>query len=305
MAKTALIYREEILKHDTGPFHPESAARAKAIMEAFEKADLNLPLLDIEKASRADLLRVHDEAHVDTIEKTCANSMPYPDPDTPMVPASWEAALLSAGGAISACKAVLAGEYDNACSIMRPPGHHAERDHAMGFCLFNNAAVAARWLREEAGLNRIAILDWDIHHGNGTQHTFYDDATVYYISLHQHPHYPGTGFPHERGKDKTNLNIQMPPGCAPGQWHHALEKQVLPQLELFDPDFLIISTGYDAHRLDPLGRQLLEAEDYARMTRAVRKAAGGKIISVLEGGYHLDALGQCAVAHARALMEDR
>jgi acetoin utilization deacetylase AcuC-like enzyme len=187
---------------------------------------------------------------------------------------------------------------------MRPPGHHAEAAYAMGFCLFNNVAIAARWLQAEAGIKRVAILDWDVHHGNGTQHSFYNDASVYYVSLHQFPHYPGTGRAEERGAHNTTLNIPMKPDTRADVWLEAIEKKVVPELESFDPEFLLISCGFDAHELDPLAHQHLKTEDYARMTRMVKHLAGGKIVSLLEGGYHLGALGESSVAHFRALQED-
>ena len=305
MARTGLVYRKECLLHSTGTLHPESPERLTAIMNAFTEAGLELPRVDVTPAAREDLLRVHTARHIDTIKSTCETNAPYPDPDTVMGKDSWEAALLAAGGAIAACKAVLEKKLDNVFWAMRPPGHHAESGWAMGFCLFNNIAVAARWLREKAGIARVAILDWDIHHGNGTQHSFYEDDSVYYASIHQHPHYPGTGFPDERGKNNTNLNVQMPPGCAPEEWLAALDNQILPEFQRFDPEFLLISSGFDAHRLDPLGRQLLEADHYAEMTQRIKPVAGGRIVSLLEGGYHLQALGWSAVAHVRALQEDK
>lgn len=168
---------------------------------------------------------------------------------------------------------------------------------------FNNVAMAARWLRDVAGLERVAILDWDVHHGNGTQHIFYDDPTVYYASVHQYPHYPGTGRAEERGVDNTNLNLPMPPGTPREAWLDAVKKRAVPELEGFEPDFLLISCGFDAHRLDPLAQQDLLAGDYAEMTRMVKHLAGGKIVSLLEGGYHPKALGESAVAHVLALQE--
>lgn len=301
MSKVGFVYREEALAHDTGYGHPECADRLRAILAAFEDAGIEPPMVDVAPAQRADLLRVHSDYHVNTIEHVCKDHLPYPDPDTVMVEASWDAALLAAGGAISACQAVLDKKFDRAFMAMRPPGHHAERDWAMGFCLFNNIAVAARWLCVEAGLKRVAIIDWDIHHGNGTQHAFYEDDQVYYISIHQHPHYPGTGHPDERGKNNTNLNIQMPPGIHPDEWVAAFDRFILPELERFDPEFLLLSCGFDAHRRDPLGHQLLEKEHYAEMTRRVLPVADGRIVSMLEGGYHLEALSESSVAHFRAL----
>ncbi len=303
MSATAFAFSTLGLKHTTPPGHPERPERIDAIADAFHAARLDPPRVDCKPATRDDLLRVHTADHVDMIERTCAEELPYPDPDTSMVKASWDAALIGAGGAIASCKAVLDGEYQRAFSAMRPPGHHAEADRAMGFCLFNNVAIAARWMQAEGGVKKVAILDWDVHHGNGTQHTFYNDDSVYYASLHQHPHYPGTGFPNERGVNNTNLNIQMAAGTEAEVWLDAIANQVLPEFERFDPDFLLISCGFDAHRLDPLSAQRLETETYAEMTRLVLPCANGRIVSVLEGGYDLEALGASSVAHFRALSD--
>ncbi len=303
MSRAALVYSEVGLAHQTPEGHPECAARLTAIRHAFEAARLDPPSIAPAPANRSDLLRIHTEEHIETIRGACLSAGPYEDPDTYMVPASWDAALLAAGGAIEACKAVLSGAADNVFCAMRPPGHHAEADRAMGFCLFNNVAIAARWLQAEAGLKRVAILDWDVHHGNGTQHSFYDDPSVYYVSLHQFPHYPGTGRAEERGAHQTTLNILMAAGTPAEAWLEAIENRVVPELELFDPDFLLISCGFDAHVLDPLADQNLRTEDYARMTRMVKHLAAGRIVSLLEGGYHLRALGESAVAHFRALQE--
>ncbi|MCL4691277.1 MAG: histone deacetylase [Candidatus Hydrogenedentes bacterium] len=298
-----LAYREEGLLHDTGPGHPECPARLNAIMEAFAQSKLDPPRVPVAPATVADLLRVHTQAHIDTIRETCAENLPYPDQDTTMMEASWDASLLAAGGAIACCKAVLDGKCKNAFSAMRPPGHHAESDRAMGFCLFNNIAVAARWMQEVRGVGRVAILDWDVHHGNGTQHTFYNDDSVYYASIHQHPLYPGTGYPNERGKNNTNLNVQMEWGNGPKEWLDALANKILPEFASFEPEFLLISCGFDAHQMDPLASQRLETETYAEMTRMAKGVAGGKVVSLLEGGYNLDSLGESTVAHFLALHE--
>ena len=303
MAVTGLVYCDKMLSHDTGGHHPEQPARLTAIIKALGEAGLKLPRIAFERADREDLVRVHSGRHVDAVFEACASGNSYSSLDTPMCKASWDAALFAAGGAIAACRAVLDGAVDNAFCAIRPPGHHSEREAAMGFCLFNNVAIAARWLRDVAGKKRVAIFDWDVHHGNGTQHAFYDDPTVYYASIHQHPHYPGTGFPHERGADNTNLNIQMKAGYGPEEWLDALDNKVLPELKRFDPEALLISAGFDAHRLDPLGSQELEADTYAIMTRRVKTLAGGRVVSLLEGGYHLEALGESVAAHIRALRE--
>jgi len=301
MARTGLVYSDEMLLHETGPSHPERPARLTAIMEAFKGAGIDPPHIPITPATEADLLRVHTEEHVGEIKATCAANAYYLDPDTPMVRASWRAALLAAGGVISACKAVLEGSVDNAFCAVRPPGHHAEADRAMGFCLFNNIAIAARWLLEVAGVKRAAIFDWDVHHGNGTQQAFYHEPKVFFASLHQHPHYPGTGWPFERGGHNNILNIQMPRGSGVEDWLAAIDRTALPELKRFKPDFLLISAGFDTHRLDPLGGQLLESDAYGIMTNRVKGLANGRVVSTLEGGYNLEALGESCVAHFRAL----
>lgn len=303
MARTGLVYRDEMTKHVAGSGHPERPERLVAALQGVQAAGLALEPMEIAPASREDLLRIHASSHIDQIQETCAGHKPYPDPDTEMVPDSWDAALLAAGGVIAACQAVLEGRCDNAFCAVRPPGHHAEHDRAMGFCLFNNVAVAARWLREIGHVKRVAILDWDVHHGNGTQNAFFDDPSVYFASMHQHPLYPGTGFPDERGAGDTTLNIQMEWGWGPSHWLKALESRIIPELEAFDPEFLIISCGFDAHRLDPLANQELESETYAEMTRQVLKLARGRIVSVLEGGYNLQALRGSVAAHVGVLKD--
>lgn len=303
MSKTAIVYAEEALLHDTGERHPESSLRLQAIHEACKEKGIKVELLRPDPASIEDLARNHTLDHIETVKRCCLENLFYPDPDTIMMPASWDAALLAAGAGITAAKAILDGQINNAFITMRPPGHHAEADRSMGFCLFNNVAITARWLREEGNVRRVAIFDFDVHHGNGTQNSFYDDETVLFISIHEYPHYPGTGFPYEHGKNNTTINFQMPPGCSPEQWITTIKGSVVPQLERFAPDFLLLSAGFDAHRLDPLGNQLLEAHHFAEITRLIKHIAHGKIISFLEGGYHLGALGESAVAHVEALME--
>jgi len=303
MTSTALVSPEECLLHDQGRGHPERPERLEAVMEGLRSSGLNLVRLPAQKVRRKELLWVHTAEHVATIENTCIKGLHYPDPDTQMMAASWAAALLAAGSGIVACQAVLDGQVNNAFCAVRPPGHHAEADHAMGFCLFNNIAIAARWLQNEAGIGRVAIVDWDVHHGNGTQHTFYEDENVYYCSLHQHPLYPGTGKPDERGKNRSNLNIQMNWGQGSEAWLDAVERQVLPELERFNPEFLLISAGFDAHKLDPLGAQQVESDAYGEMTRLLRPAASGRIVSFLEGGYNLEGLREGAVSHVRALAQ--
>lgn len=303
MARTGFIYHDKMLHHDPGRGHPESPARLAAIKQAIEKAKLHPIGIPITPATHHDLARVHTEEHISRIRQTCAENGRYPDPDTQMVQASWQAALLAAGGAISACQAVAGGKIDNAFCAIRPPGHHAEDHRAMGFCLFNNIAIATCWLQQNTALKRIAILDWDVHHGNGTQHTFLNNPGVYYASIHQHPFYPGTGWPWERGAQESNLNIQMPAGAGAAEWIEAVTQQILPEFQRFKPDFLLISAGFDAHHRDPIGGQRLKTETFAQMTHLAKGIAHGRLVSLLEGGYHLEALGDCAVAHIQALQD--
>ena len=301
MGRIGLAYDDVCIGHTQGPGHPERPERLTAVSAALGKCGVEFIPIDVAPASAVELKRNHTAEHIGTIEATCRDSLSYPDPDIEVVPESWAAALYAAGSGVAACKAVLNGDVDQAFCAVRPPGHHAEGDRAMGFCLFNNIAIAARWLREEGGVSRVAILDWDVHHGNGTQHSTYDDDTIYYISLHQYPFYPGTGHPSERGKNNTNLNVCMDAGMGPDEWLGAFEEKVLPELEAFAPDVLLISAGFDAHERDPLGSQRLTAETYAEMTRKVKHIAGGQIVSMLEGGYDLQGLAESAAAHVQAL----
>lgn len=302
MAKWAFFQCKESEQHNTGPGHVESAARMQAIRHAMEAAHLVPDIRVPEVPARLDdLLRCHAEEHIGLVQRYCSSGEDFHDPDTVMGPGSWEAALLGAGGAIEAARLVQAGDADVAFCATRPPGHHAERNRVMGFCLLNNIAIAARWLRSEAGVRRVAILDWDVHHGNGTQDITYNDDSIYYASIHEHPLYPGTGHPSERGKNNTNLNICMPAARGPEAWMDAIEKEILPEFERFDPEILLISCGCDGHRMDPLANQRLESETFGAMTQAVKHVANGKIVSLLEGGYNLQALGESVAHHIHAL----
>jgi len=301
MPTTGLVLPDACIAHSQGHGHPERPERLVEIKRVLD--DAKLPLIPIEaaRAEMEDLRRIHTQHHIEVIEHTCREEAYYPDPDTQMITASWEAALLAAGGAIEACKAVMDGTVDNAFVAVRPPGHHAEKDRAMGFCLFNNVAVAAKWLQANTSVERVAIFDWDVHHGNGTQHAFYEDDTVYYASIHEHPLFPGTGSPRERGKGNTTLNIQMRYGTPGEAWVEAVKEQILPEFERFNPDFLLISAGFDAHHADPLGGQLLDESHFAEMTDLVKGLADGRAAALLEGGYDLRGLGQSVLAHVQAL----
>jgi acetoin utilization deacetylase AcuC-like enzyme len=304
MAVTGLAYCEEMLSHDTGPKHPENASRLREILEAFQAEGLAPPRIPIAKAAESDLLRVHTPKHLEAVRSICAANGKGSDEETPMSRGSWDAALFAAGAAIAACGSVLDRTLDNAFCAIRPPGHHAEPERVMGFCLFNNVAIAARWLLDEAGLARVAIVDWDVHHGNGTQKAFYEESRVFFASIHQHPHYPHTGLPEERGEHGNILNVQMRRNSGPDEWLAAIDERIAPAIREFAPEFLLISAGFDAHRLDSMGNQRLESETFGAMTNLVKNLANGRVVSVLEGGYKPEALRDSCVAHFRALQGD-
>ena len=311
MAKTAFLTSPLSLRHDTGPAHPERAGRLAAIARRLEAGGL-LAELAVEEAPAADreaIALVHDPAYVAAVESSIARGARVLDEgDTRVSADSFRAALAAAGGAIRAADLVLDRVADNAFVAVRPPGHHAERAEALGFCLFNSAAVAAAHLRARRGVERVAILDWDVHHGNGTQHLFEADPTVFYASLHQWPLYPGTGRAEERGVgagEGATLNCPQDPGAGDREWLGALEGRILPAIEAFRPGFVIVSAGFDAHARDPLAQTNLSTAAFGAMTRAVtdlaRRLCGGRVVSLLEGGYDLDALAESVEAHLGAL----
>jgi acetoin utilization deacetylase AcuC-like enzyme len=250
------------------------------------------------------LIRVHPASYVAAIETACRRAPARLDPDTVVSSGSWEAALLAAGAAIDACDAVAGGRLANAFVCARPPGHHAETGRAIGFCLFNNVAVAARHLQAERGLGRIFIVDWDVHHGNGTQQIFESDDSVFYFSTHQDPFYPGTGGGQERGHGRGEgftLNVPLPAGTGDAEYLRIFREILRPAIESFAPEMILVSAGFDAHRDDPLASMAVTEEGFAGMTRIVREAAaehcGGRVVSVLEGGYDLGALARAVEAH--------
>ena len=303
---TLFITHPDMLAHDTGQGHPERSARLAAVLDAIEDADLSLDRREAMEAEVEVLIRVHPEAHVQRIlDASPASGVVALDPDTVLSPGSVRAGRLAAGAAIQAVRAVAAGETSRAFAAVRPPGHHAEPDKAMGFCLFSNVAIAAREA-QALGLSKVAVIDFDVHHGNGTQAAFENDASLFLGSIHQMPLYPGTGAADETGVGNI-VNAPVPPHAAREAWRATFAGGLMPALDAFDPDLVIISAGFDAHRRDPLAHQSLEAEDFAWATRAVievaRARCGGKVVSSLEGGYDLNGLGLSAVAHLRALGE--
>ena len=303
---TLFITHPDMLAHDTGQGHPERSARLAAVLDAIKDADLSLDRREAMEAEVEALIRVHPEAHVQSIlDASPASGVVALDPDTVLSPGSVRAGRLAAGAAIQAVRAVAAGETSRAFAAVRPPGHHAEPDKAMGFCLFSNVAIAAREA-QALGLSKVAVIDFDVHHGNGTQAAFENDASLFLGSIHQMPLYPGTGAADETGVGNI-VNAPVPPHAAREAWRATFAGGLMPALDAFDPDLVIISAGFDAHRRDPLAHQSLEAEDFAWATRAVievaRARCGGKVVSSLEGGYDLNGLGLSAVAHLRALGE--
>jgi acetoin utilization deacetylase AcuC-like enzyme len=305
----ALITHPACLEHDTGPWHPERPDRLRRVLQALEHPHFSTLLRDLAPlATEEQLLRVHPPEYVRGI----LSVSPEPgqrvalDADTIMSTGSREAALRAAGGAVMAVDAVMEGWAKQVFVAARPPGHHAERDRPMGFCLFANAAIAARHAQARWGLSRVAVVDFDVHHGNGTQDIFQADPTLFYASSHQYPCYPGTGSAEERGVGNI-VNAPLPPGSGTAAFREAWEVLILPALEAFRPELLVISAGFDAHKADPLAQLRLEASDFAWLTgelmRLARAQCQGRVVSLLEGGYDLDALAESAAAHVRALMD--
>jgi acetoin utilization deacetylase AcuC-like enzyme len=302
----ALYTHLDMLGHQPGAGHPESPQRLAALMEALDDAsDLELdrraaPLID-----QADLARVHDARFIEGLFAAAPREGRYViDADTRMSPGSLVAARRAAGAATAATRAVIAGKEDRAFCAVRPPGHHAEPDRAMGFCLFSNVAIAARVARA-SGVERVAIVDFDVHHGNGTQAAFAHDPSVLLASVHQSPCYPGTGDPSETGVGNI-VNATVAPGAPRETWRAAFDG-LMDRVDAFAPGMILVSAGFDAHARDPLAQQALEAEDYGWATRAIVSVANahaaGRVVSSLEGGYDLRALGQSALAHVRALQD--
>lgn len=305
---TSLFTHSACLDHDTGLGHPECADRLRAVLAALETEEFYM--LDRQEAPRAtveQLLRAHPQHHIDRVFSAIPETEHSGiDADTVVSPGSGEAALRAAGAVVAAVDAVATGQSRNAFCAVRPPGHHAEREKPMGFCLFNNAAVGAYHARAAHGLQRIAVMDFDVHHGNGTQDIFQHDPDLLYCSTHQSPLYPGTGAPDERGEYGNCVNATLPAMAGSPEFRHAMTTIVLPAIDHFKPDLLIISAGFDAHSRDPLASLHLIDDDFVWATRKLgdlaRTHCGARIVSVLEGGYNLRALASACAAHVRELM---
>jgi acetoin utilization deacetylase AcuC-like enzyme len=304
---TLYITHPIFLEHETPQGHPERADRLRAIESELVKPEFKtLKREQAKPAARKTLELAHSVEHIAHIhEFEHTPDLVMLDADTCMGPHSLEASLYAVGAALRAVDAVVTGEVKNAFCAVRPPGHHAEYNKAMGFCLFNNAAIAARYAQQQYGLKRIAIIDFDVHHGNGTQDIFFEDASVFYASSHQSPCYPGTGMENERGKGNI-FNVTLAPGSGSRLFREAYANHIFPALETFLPDLLILSSGFDAHWRDPLAQLELDEADFAWITYELKSRAekfcNGRIISLLEGGYDLEGLSLSVGAHIKGLM---
>jgi acetoin utilization deacetylase AcuC-like enzyme len=304
---TFLYTHPACLEHDPGRHHPESPARLRAVLAALDDPEFaRLERREAPEAALDDLLRVHPRRHVERILGAVPKSGHVGiDADTILSPASGAAALRAAGAVVAAVDAVVSKEADNAFCAVRPPGHHAEPQRAMGFCLFNNAAIGALRAREVHGLARVAVVDFDVHHGNGTQAAFETDDSLFYASTHQYPLYPGTGAASETGVGNI-VNVPLRPMSGSSQFRLGMTQRILPALDAFRPDLMLVSAGFDAHKNDPLAQLLLDEDDYTWVTEKLLEMAyrhaEGRFIATLEGGYDLAALGASVAAHIRVLM---
>ncbi len=306
---TRFYTHEACLAHDTGPHHPERASRLQTILDTlgdgrFAALERVVP----QPATPGHIALMHPAPWVEAVLGAIPSAgHGHLDPDTVVSSASGEAALVAAGALVEAVDAVVAGEVCNAFCAVRPPGHHAEQTRAMGFCLFNSVAVGAAHARDAHGLERVAVVDFDVHHGNGTQAMFWDEEGMFYASTHQYPHYPGTGSQEETGRWKNIVNAPLRPGSGSDQFRAAIDDRVVPALDAFRPEMVFMSAGFDAHERDPLASINLVEEDFAwvteRLLDVARLHAGGRVVSVLEGGYDLDALAASAARHVETLME--
>ncbi|HSE26196.1 MAG TPA: histone deacetylase [Pyrinomonadaceae bacterium] len=307
---TAIVHHPIFREHDTGPGHPETASRYTVVMEALRSSsELDLVEVKAISAPRGDIQAVHSPQVYKTVEKVVSEGTAYLDSDTVVSMRSLDAATHAAGASCQAIDMVMRGEVKNAFVPVRPPGHHATAERSMGFCLFNNVAVAARYAQNHySEIERVAIIDWDVHHGNGTQGIFYDDPSVFFFSMHQYPWYPGTGTRGERGTGRGlgyTINLPLRAATPANEQRRGFEGAVEDIHSTFVPDLIIISAGFDSHIADPLGQLLLVDNDFIQMTRVVKQwaneACQGRLISCLEGGYNLNTLGQTVLAHVTEL----
>ncbi len=310
MRRTAIVRDVRYLDHRPGSFHPESPKRLEAIYSMLDRRDmegvfLNLPARPV---TRDELLQVHSSQYVDMILSTAGKGRRSLDPDTAVSEGSCEAALLAAGGVCEAISEVVSGDMDNAFALVRPPGHHAESNRAMGFCIFNNLAVGARYAQQMPGIRRILVVDWDLHHGNGTQHTFEEDPSILYYSTHQYPYYPGSGAHTQSGRGRGKgytVNVPLASGHGDNEYIGIFESTLKPVGLEFKPDLVLVSAGFDIYENDPLGGMQVTPSGFAGLMRSVMDIAdaccGGKVVVTLEGGYHLNGLQESVCAVIREL----
>lgn len=307
--RTGLVYHPDFLKHDTGAHHPERAARLIAIIEKLESSGVLERLIKIspEPASLEQVEYVHERSYIESVRNVCERGGGMLDPDTPVSAASYEVALLAAGGVLKAVDEVFNGNLESVFAAVRPPGHHAERNKGMGFCLFNNVALAAEHLKRR-GLKRILIVDWDVHHGNGTQSAFYDDASVLYFSTHQYPYYPGTGWFDETGSGDGRgftVNVPLPAGCGDAEYVYVFQEVLKPIAVEFRPEFVLISAGFDPHETDPLAGMRVSSETFGVLTEIIKEIASGSgMVLALEGGYSLSGLTESVWCVLASLLGD-
>ena len=311
---TAIVHHPVFEKHDTGPGHPERPERYTVVMESLRDSDLwsNIVEIEADQARRTEIQACHSPQHFKHVERAINEGVGYLDADTTVSVYSLEAALRGVGAACRAIDAIMEGTVENAFVPVRPPGHHATPDRAMGFCLFNNVGVAARYAQSRyKEIERVAIIDWDVHHGNGTQGIFYDDPSVFYFSMHQYPWYPGTGTReetgHGRGRGYT-LNVPLRALTPTIDQRRAFDAAIGDIAAKLTPDLIMISAGFDAHLNDPLGQLLLKDDDFIQMTRVLKEwaneACNGRLVSCMEGGYNLETLGETVRSHVGALQAD-
>lgn len=309
MKKLALIYDDVFLTHKPPFEHPEKPSRLEVILNKLNQQKLfeQIDLIKPNSASEDDVLLAHTKKHLEFVNNSINENRLMLDPDTYAIKESWDAALIAAGCLIDAVDLVMDKKYQNVFCLVRPPGHHAESNRPMGFCLFNNVAVGAKYAMQKYQLDKVAIIDWDVHHGNGTQEIFYNSPEVYYFSLHQFPFYPGTGREDERGIGKGKnftLNFPLPAGTDGKKYIEIFNERIVPELTAYNPQLVIISAGFDAHKDDPLANMLLVENDFTEMTKIVKQFSEAEdipIISALEGGYNLDALASSVYEHLKEL----
>ncbi|MGB3213050.1 MAG: histone deacetylase [Desulforhopalus sp.] len=317
MKRTGFVYDDRYLLHDTGGFHPESPERLKAICNRLRDSGMldKLTLVAAEKANQRWIESIHNIHYIMRFDEACISGFDeFEHPDNAICRDTYDIAFLAVGGVLKAIDMVMKGELDNAFCAVRPPGHHAEVDKPMGFCYFNNVAIGARYVQKEYGINRVAIIDFDVHHGNGTQHIFDQDPTVFYYSIHEHPSfaYPGTGREFEVGigeGDGCTVNSPVLPGRGDDEYRRLVMQDLVPAMKKFKPEFIILSAGFDAHQSDMMSGTNLSTDGYDFVSEVimnlVNRFTGGRVVSVLEGGYNLDVLPILVENHIKILAEIR